>query len=202
MNLTLRSAMAALCLLLAVPAAQADAGRPGYARSAVNLRAGPGTLYPILGSMQGGQPVTIYGCTEGYGWCDLDWNGQRGWAAGNYLDMPYLGHNTPLATNAAVIGIPFVVFVTESYWLTNYPHQTFYMDRERYRGHDDDWRYTRWPVQKPHRGKEYDADFGNNGNGNDNGKGHGNGKGNKSGHKKGGVFCPAGGHVVNGICWR
>jgi len=41
-----------------------------YPITNVNLRAGPGTEYPIILTVPADAPVTILGCLPDYTWCD------------------------------------------------------------------------------------------------------------------------------------
>ncbi|TAM18000.1 MAG: hypothetical protein EPN68_14945, partial [Rhodanobacter sp.] len=57
----------------------------GYTTGNVNLRAGPDTSYPRLDTLPAGAPVDIQGCTSGWEWCDVVFQGERGWVAGNFI---------------------------------------------------------------------------------------------------------------------
>lgn len=76
----------------------------------LNFRSGPGTNYQVVGSIPSGSVVTVFNCTENYGWCDIDYAGQRGWASGRYLS--YAGSGTyygqPLVTAGVYIGLPLI----------------------------------------------------------------------------------------------
>ena len=84
--------------------------------------------------MGAGDAVLVYGCTTGYGWCDVRWSGNRGWASGQYLQMDYQSRRAPIMTEGTVIGIPFVLFSLDSYWQQNYQSRSFYGSRTRYQG--------------------------------------------------------------------
>jgi hypothetical protein len=49
----------------------------------LNLRAGPGTNYPVIDTMPAGAHVSIRNCTGG--WCRVAFRGQTGWASDNFL---------------------------------------------------------------------------------------------------------------------
>ncbi len=80
------------------------------ATTTLNFRAGPGTNYQVIGSIPNGGLVTVYNCTENYGWCDIGFSGQRGWASGRYLS--YAGSGTyygqPLVSAGVYIGLPLI----------------------------------------------------------------------------------------------
>ena len=75
--------MAALAAGLIALWSTADAA-PGYVTDGVNLRAGPGIDYPLLAPLPPGTPAEIFGCLDGWTWCDIAVNGPdgalRGWA--------------------------------------------------------------------------------------------------------------------------
>jgi uncharacterized protein YraI len=49
----------------------------------LNLRAGPGTDYPVIDAMPAGAHVNVRSCTGS--WCRVSFRGQTGWASANYL---------------------------------------------------------------------------------------------------------------------
>ncbi len=140
---SLRSLVARLGIVLAATvaatgattvAANAFTSASAYVTTGLNLRAGPGTGYPVITAMSAGDPVQVYGCTSGYGWCDISWGGNRGWASGHYLQMDYQSRREPIYTRGATLGVPFVLFSLDSYWQQNYRTRPFYTSRSRYQG--------------------------------------------------------------------
>jgi uncharacterized protein YraI len=101
----------------------------------LNLRAGPGPVYPVLTTIPANATVNIYGCDVDLAWCDIDWNGNRGWSYSAYLTyagpvaaplpapvpLPQVVQNAP----------PTVVYDQEAYFNQYYQNQTFYNDRAR-----------------------------------------------------------------------
>jgi hypothetical protein len=59
--------------------------KPAYVASTVNLRAAPGTGSDIVAKIPGGSLVDAGACDEG--WCDISWQGKRGFAIQTGLDM-------------------------------------------------------------------------------------------------------------------
>ncbi len=55
-----------------------------YATIGLNVRRGPGTDYEIIGGLDYNQAVEATGVTEN-GWIQCSFNGQKGYASGNYL---------------------------------------------------------------------------------------------------------------------
>src|SRR6185436_18088337 len=82
--MTLRTKLlgAGAALLLSTGAALAV---PATAQTDLNVRSGPGTQYPIVGSIQGGETVDVGSCTGS--WCRVSFGGGSGFASRNYLAM-------------------------------------------------------------------------------------------------------------------
>jgi len=82
--MTLRTKLlgAGAALLLSTGAALAV---PATAQTDLNVRSGPGTQYPVVGSIQGGETVDAGACTGG--WCRVSFSGGSGWASRSYLAM-------------------------------------------------------------------------------------------------------------------
>ena len=122
-----------LSLALVLPVAAS--AQQAYARMAVNLRAGPGTDYPVVASLANGQPFSVAGCTSGYGWCDVVMpDGLRGWVYSAAIDYAYEDRRVPLAGYGAAIGIPIVTFALGSYWGNYYRDRPWYGDRRYWGG--------------------------------------------------------------------
>lgn len=63
-------------------ASQAAGAAPGFAKSSVNLRSGPGTSYSRIATIPAGAPVNVLRCR---GWCEVVYAGRRGWASSSYI---------------------------------------------------------------------------------------------------------------------
>lgn len=131
---------AAAAAALAVPTAAS--ARPGFVTTSLNLRAGPGTSFPVVDTLPTGAAVNIHGCLAGYTWCDIGWRGERGWVAGRYLDFVYRGRRVLLPEYAVEVGFPIVAFSVGTYWGHYYRNRPFYHRRlyferhyHHYRGH-------------------------------------------------------------------
>jgi uncharacterized protein YraI len=77
---TLLASSAALLL-----SAGAAAAAPATVQTDLNVRSGPGTQYPVVGSVQSGESVDVAGCTGR--WCQISFGGGTGYANQNYLAM-------------------------------------------------------------------------------------------------------------------
>jgi len=78
MTKTLAASLAALTFVLSAGTALADTG---YATQEVNVRAGAGTGYAIVGSLSAGEEVEIIDCDDG--WCLTE----EGYVSASYLSM-------------------------------------------------------------------------------------------------------------------
>lgn len=116
--------------LLAVPALSLAAD--GYTTGNVDLFAGPDPSYPLIDTLPAGAPLEIQGCTSGWEWCDVIFQGERGWIAGNYIEYDYDNQYVLVPQYGVQIGIPIVTFVISSYWDSHYRDRPFYRERDRW----------------------------------------------------------------------
>lgn len=104
----------------------------GYAVTNVNLRAGPGTEYPVIVMVPSRAPISILGCLPDYSWCDSLFQGSRGWMRSIYLSGYYQGSYYSLGDYAPRLGYRTVSFDIEGYWGSNYRNRPFYGERKRW----------------------------------------------------------------------
>ena len=123
-------AAAALVSALAVPGAAAAA--TAFATANVNLRAGPGTKYPVVVTVAVNAPVDLNGCLGGYTWCDVSYGGTRGWVSGKYLETVYLQERVLVPAYATRVNVPVISFSFGTYWDNYYRSRDFYRDRDRF----------------------------------------------------------------------
>jgi hypothetical protein len=71
---------AASLVLMSALSAKAD---PAYVASTVNLRAGAGTGNEIVAKIPAGSLVEATNCSD---WCEVDWQGKKGFAIATALD--------------------------------------------------------------------------------------------------------------------
>lgn len=117
-------AVGAVCAGLLLPAQAAQAAT-AIAGVDLNLRVGPGTAYGAIDVIPEGAPVEVIGCLGGWDWCDVGWDGLRGWVAGEYLLRP--GTAVYLPTWAPAVGLPVVSFSFDVY------HDRYYRGRPWHR---------------------------------------------------------------------
>lgn len=114
-----------------VPGA-AYAATSAIATTDLNIRTGPSTGYEVVDVIPDGGHVTVYGCVGGYNWCDVSWNGYRGWASGNYL--AYLGeryYRDPIPSIGVAIGVPIIAYDHDDYFARWYRHRRHEIRHER-----------------------------------------------------------------------
>jgi uncharacterized protein YraI len=99
-------ASVAAAAMLAAGAASAQT--VATASTDLNVRAGPGPQYEVIGVISVDQQATIHGCLEGSAWCEVSFAGGEGWAYSEYLIADYEGVEAVLAERRAEIGVPVV----------------------------------------------------------------------------------------------
>jgi len=149
----------------AVAVAQVD--QQGYVTTDLNLRAGPGTEYPVVVVMRAGSPVYVHGCLDGWYWCDLTIGDYRGWASGSYIAYDYQSQRVPLVQYGPTLGVPIIAFSLGSYWDNHYRARPWYNQRQRWVTHYDrnpprfrsDYGYGRTPAyNRPDYRRDYRPD--------------------------------------------
>jgi uncharacterized protein YraI len=98
----------------------------------VHLRAGPDIFYPSVMILPTGGAVQVFGCKQGFNWCDVQFGMNRGWVDAAFLQAPGPGGPVVIATSPAVIGIPVVPFAFNTYWNTYYVGRPWYGRRGFY----------------------------------------------------------------------
>ncbi|MBI5671038.1 MAG: SH3 domain-containing protein [Chloroflexi bacterium] len=100
--------------LVGIPGAGLTTTQPGSAPVApptrvasstvrVNVRAGAGTSFPRIGTLNPGDAYAVTG--EANGWYSLDFNGQTGWVSGAFVTV---GEGQPTATGGVPAAAPTV----------------------------------------------------------------------------------------------
>ena len=102
----------ALILLLPIPVLAQTA----FTVQAVNVRAGPDRVFPLVTWLQAGTPVNVIGCTSGWRWCDVITGRTRGWVYSRYLNF--------VRSRA-----PIITFSVGSYWGAHYRGRPWYSNR-------------------------------------------------------------------------
>jgi uncharacterized protein YraI len=126
-------ALAAAAVASTPAQSQGLAARPnGYPVTSVNLRAGPGTDYPVILTVPARAPISILGCLGDYTWCDVVFARNRGWMRSIYLEGFYQGYYYTLRDYAPRLRYPVVAFDINTYWDSYYRDRPFYPERGRW----------------------------------------------------------------------
>ncbi|MDN2580906.1 SH3 domain-containing protein [Aquibium sp. ELW1220] len=132
MRRTFTTLSALLLSSIAVPALAQDAS----VTADLNMRAGPGSQYPVITTIPDGRSVDIYGCESGLNWCDVSWRGNRGWVYSDYLNYTYDRRTRPVAEWGARLDLPIVSFSFGDYADRHYRGMPWYADRSRWDDND------------------------------------------------------------------
>ena len=88
-----------------------------FTTQAVNMRAGPDRMFPLVTWLRPGTPVNVIGCVNGWRWCDVVAGGWRGWVYSRYL-------SGPIRSRA-----PVITFSVGSYWGAHYRGRPWYSNQ-------------------------------------------------------------------------
>ena len=98
----------------------------------VHLRAGPAIVYPSVVMLPPGATVQVFGCEQGFNWCDVQIGPNRGWVDAAFLQTMAPSGPVVIAYSGAAVGIPVAPFVFNTYWSTWYPTRPWYSRRAFY----------------------------------------------------------------------
>jgi uncharacterized protein YraI len=99
---------------LSTAAALVAFAAPAFAQQAVkattdlNVRAGPGPQYEVVGVIGADQSAQLQGCLQGSKWCQVDVNGRQGWAYSDYLVGDTGGHEVVMSDSS--VSVPTVTY--------------------------------------------------------------------------------------------
>jgi uncharacterized protein YraI len=121
-----------LIALGGLTAAHADTTTVWFVPGPVDLRSGPDESFPIVASIPSKEHMELEGCLQNWTWCDISWNGQRGWVSGHAIEAIYQNKTSYVADIASTANVPVITYNTGTYWDTHYRTAPFYTQREHY----------------------------------------------------------------------
>jgi len=110
----------------------------------VHLRAGPDIFYPSVMILPPGAGVQVFGCMQGFGWCDVQFGLNRGWVDAAFLQAVGPAGPVLIASSPAMVGVPVVTFSFNNYWNTWYTGRPWFARRAFYYNH-----WNRFPGGRP-----------------------------------------------------
>lgn len=133
LRIKVRLAQWLLALSAVVFVAAAAHAQEAFTTRPANVRAGPDRDYPLITQLPPGFRVQVMGCVADYRWCDVVFNGDRGWMYAGNLAYPYRSNRVPILGYGAVLGLPIITFSLGSYWDQYYHGRPWYPQRDYWR---------------------------------------------------------------------
>ncbi len=76
----------------------------------LNLRAGPGPEYPVIGAIAVDDQAMLNGCIEGSKWCEVSYGDLSGWAYSDYLIADNSGVEVIVTERPVEMEVPVAVY--------------------------------------------------------------------------------------------
>jgi uncharacterized protein YraI len=86
----------------------------------LNVRAGPGPQYPVIGVLAAGQSATLEGCIENSKWCTIAEANGQGWIYSDYVTADFGGNEVVLTRRPADADISIVEAPADSEYSDTY----------------------------------------------------------------------------------
>lgn len=115
-----------------------------------SVRAGPDDSYPEVTQLDAASPVEVMGCLDDWSWCDVTFDGNRGWLYSPDITYEYQGGYVPFYTYAPAFSVPVISFTVDTYWGSYYHDRPWYRDREQWSHREIQHRPP--PGPRPHSG--------------------------------------------------
>lgn len=119
-----------LCAALLVMTSGIASAQAAFTTGYLDVYAGPASGYPLVARLGPGTPLRVMGCLSDWSWCDVVFNGNRGWAYSPDMSYTYQGSRVPLYSYLPSLGIPIVTFAIGSYWDRYYRGRPWYSQRD------------------------------------------------------------------------
>lgn len=120
-----RSAVAVAAFGIAAGAA----AQVAYTTQAANMRAGPDREFPLVAWIAPNTPVQVFGCVDGWRWCDVQWGPNRGWIYAGFLAYTWNSQPTIILQGGPVLGLPLVTWSIGPYWDSYYRNRPWWGNR-------------------------------------------------------------------------
>lgn len=127
----------------------------------ITMYAGPGDRFPVVATVARDSTLDVRGCVEGYRWCDVAWQNNRGWVMAERVTYPFQDREASIRDLGDRLGIPVVGFSFGTYWDDFYSGQPWYGERERWqsmwRDQPDYLQFGRSARVNQTAGREFDS---------------------------------------------
>jgi len=107
MKMPLAAAAATLAIATSAIAFQ------GTATIDLPLRSGPGPMHSIIGTIERQAPVEVEGCIENGNWCQVSYNGKRGWAHAGNIGAQTQGRTVVISEARSTMQVPVVRYTEQ-----------------------------------------------------------------------------------------
>lgn len=134
----------ALSLLALIGLSSSSQAEEAYTVRSGLMRAGPDYDYPEIRRISRDRIIDVFGCTRDFEWCDVEYDGDRGWFPADNIEFDYEGRREALIDVAPLLGLMILEFSIDDYW------DRYYYDRPWYRHRDD------WHDRHPHDGHSHE----------------------------------------------
>jgi uncharacterized protein YraI len=115
-----------------------------------SVRAGPDDSYPEVAQLDADSPIQVMGCLDDWSWCDVTFEGNRGWMYSPDITYEYEGGYVPFYSYAPAFSVPVVTFTVDAYWGRYYHDRPWYRERDQWAHRVIEHRPP--PGPPPHRG--------------------------------------------------
>jgi len=124
----LRLTVGALLLTLSCAALAENA----VTTETASVRAGPDDSYPEVALLDADSPIEVMGCLDDWSWCDVTFDGNRGWMYSPAITYEYEGGYVPFYTYAPTFSVPVISFTVDTYWGRYYHDRPWYRERDQW----------------------------------------------------------------------
>lgn len=110
-------------------AGAAASAQVAFTTQAANMRAGPDRAYPLVAWIAPNTPLQVFGCVNGWQWCDVQWGPNRGWIYAGFLSYTWNNQPTVILQGGPALGLPLVTWSIGPYWDSYYRNRPWWGNR-------------------------------------------------------------------------